>query len=352
LRKGSSAIARTITAEAGKGRAERGQEKQKGSEPFFLVRIEKPDFSSGKRALTPFASYVGRFAPSPTGPLHAGSLLAAVASYLHARQAGGEWLVRIEDIDPPREVRGAADGILKTLEALDLRWDRAALYQSRRLDAYAEAVHELVRRGLAYACGCSRSALRAYAERHDGAQGYPGTCRRLALPLEASAVRMRVDEPWQGFEDSLQGWYSPPPIAGVADYVIRRRDGLPAYHLAVVLDDAFQGVTTVVRGHDLLECVPPQHHLQRTLGLRQPAHYHVPVLTADTGQKLSKQTGAAPIDAARASQAAAAALQRLRAPPPRELDGAPPRELWEWAIAHWRIDALRGVCAVAVDPGE
>jgi len=292
--------------------------------------------------------YVGRFAPSPTGPLHAGSLLTAVASFLHARQAGGEWLVRIEDIDPPREAPGAADEILRALEAFDLTWDRPVLYQSRRLDVYADAVRRLVDQGAAFACRCSRSALRAYAADRGVPVGYPGTCRELALGAEDAAIRMRVDPPWSGFDDALQGRYEPPRTAGFPDYVIRRRDGLPAYHLAVVIDDAFQGVTTIVRGYDLLECVPAQQHLQTALGLPRPRYYHVPVLTGPTGQKLSKQTGARAVDARNPSREAFAALERLGAAPPAELEGAPPAELWEWAITHWRIERLRGIATIPV----
>jgi len=291
-------------------------------------------------------SYVGRFAPSPTGPLHAGSLLTAVASFLHARQAGGEWLVRIEDIDPPREVPGAADEILRTLEAFDLHWDRSVLRQSTRVDAYAAACRDLVEQGLAFRCRCSRSRLRAFADAHEGPVGYPGTCRALRVSDDDSAVRMRVDEPWAPFDDGLQGRFEPQPVPGFGDYVIWRRDGLPAYHLAVVLDDAHQGVTTIVRGRDLLDCVPAQRHLQRALGVPEPVYLHVPVLTGPTGQKLSKQTGARPVDARDRSRACVATLRRLGAEPPRELEGAKPEELWDWAIAHWRIETLRGIAEV------
>lgn len=291
-------------------------------------------------------SYVGRFAPSPTGPLHAGSLLTAVASFLHARQAGGEWLVRIEDIDPLREMPGAADDILRTLEAYDLHWDRSVLRQSTRLDAYAAACHRLVEQGLAFRCRCSRSQLRALAEGHDGPVGYPGTCRSLGLSDEDSAIRMRVDGPWPPFDDGLQGRFEPRPVPGFGDYVIWRRDGLPAYHLAVVIDDAYQGITTIVRGRDLLDCVPAQRHLQRALGVPEPAYLHLPILIGPTGQKLSKQTGARPVDAHEPSRASIETLRRLGAEPPRELYGARPAELWDWAIAHWRIEALRGIAEI------
>ena len=297
-------------------------------------------------------SYVGRFAPSPTGPLHAGSVLAAVASFLHARQASGEWLVRIEDIDPPREVPGAADEILRTLESFDLYWDRSVLRQSQRYGTYADACRRLTELGLAYRCRCSRSELREFAARHGGSAGYPGTCRSLGLAGDDLAVRMRVEGHWPPFEDGLQGRVVPPAGFGYRDYVIWRRDRLPAYHLAVVVDDAEQGVTTIVRGSDLLECVPAQRHLQQALGLSAPRYFHIPVLTAPTGQKLSKQTGARPVDWRAPETAALQTLRRLGAEPPRELHGARPAELWTWAISHWRIDALRGIAALPEGEGS
>lgn len=298
-------------------------------------------------------TYVGRFAPSPTGPLHAGSLLTAVASYLHARQAGGEWLVRIEDIDPPREAPGAADEILRALVALELDWDRSVLYQSTRRDAYQHAVERLLESGWAFPCACSRSTLRAHAASHGAHAGYPGICRgRNARERTGrDAIRVRVDGGWAPLDDGLQGRIEPEPPPGFADYVVWRRDGLPAYHLAVVVDDAFQGVTDIVRGNDLLGCVPPQRHLQRALGLPHPAYYHVPVVTAPDGQKLSKQTGAAAVGLRNRSRTAEAVLRRLGAAPPPELTGARPRDLWDWAKAHWGLERLRRLRALAAEPG-
>jgi glutamyl-Q tRNA(Asp) synthetase len=294
-------------------------------------------------------SYVGRFAPSPTGPLHIGSLATAVASYLHARQAQGSWLVRIEDIDPPREVAGAAADILRTLEAFALDWDGPVVYQSRRRELYEAAAQRLLRDGLAFLCSCTRGELRAD---HDGAAGpYPGTCRRRAAHARATAVRVRVDDGGaETFVDGLQGPIVTALARTTGDYVVRRRDGLPAYHLAVVIDDAAQGVTAVVRGVDLLDSTAVHLHLQRTLGVGAPEYFHVPVVLAADGQKLSKQTGAtpiggddpAPIAGDRAASVAARVLGLLGAPPPRELLGAAPRELWSWALASWRIDCLRG----------
>jgi glutamyl-Q tRNA(Asp) synthetase len=289
-------------------------------------------------------SYVGRFAPSPTGPLHAGSLVTAVASYLHAKQAGGEWLLRIEDIDPPRQVAGSATLIPATLEALGLHWDRTVLYQSRHLGLYRALTARLLDSGLAFRCSCSRSELTEYAARNPGRPAYPGTCRFGAARSGPTAVRLRVDGGGgkAASVDALQGPIEPAWLRAQGDYVIERRDGLPAYHLAVVVDDALQGVTTIVRGRDLLEAAAVQQHLQQTLRLPTPAYFHVPVLTDASGVKLSKQTGAPRVDLTDPSRVAADILERLGAPPPRELRGAPPPELWAWALDHWRIEDLAG----------
>lgn len=297
-------------------------------------------------------SYVGRFAPSPTGPLHAGSVLAAVASYLHARQAGGEWLLRIEDIDPPREVPGAAASIQAALERLGLLWDRRVLYQSAHLELYRAIAARLLAEGLAFRCTCSRSELQAYAAAHPGSPAYPGTCTRRSVEArEEAAVRVRVDGiPPNLPRDALQGPIERAWLESQGDYVIVRRDGLPAYHLAVVVDDALQGVTAVVRGSDLLESTAVHCHLQRTLRLPTPAYWHVPILTSEGGVKLSKQTGAPAVDLTAPGEVAFEALERLGAAPPAELRGAPPTDLWEWAIEHWRIEALGGVPSIAVAP--
>jgi glutamyl-Q tRNA(Asp) synthetase len=284
-------------------------------------------------------SYVGRFAPSPTGPLHLGSLLAAVASFLHARQARGSWLVRIEDIDPPREMPGAATQILRTLEAFGLHWDGEVVYQSARLAAYEAVVASLLRDGMAFRCSCTRGELR---DAEGGSPRYPGTCREKTRHERATAVRVRVDGPGEVFTDGLQGPVTASLAATTGDYVVWRRDGLPAYHLAVVTDDASQGVTTVVRGVDLLDSTPAHRHLQRTLGLPSPEYFHLPVVVDAAGHKLSKQTGAAPLSTRGAAATAATVLGLLGAAVPRELAGAPPRELWDWATRSWAIETLRG----------
>ena len=289
-------------------------------------------------------TYVGRFAPSPTGPLHLGSLLTAVASFLHAKQAGGAWLVRIEDIDPPRELPGAAADILSTLEAFELPWDRAVLYQSRRHEAYAAAAARLLDAGLAFRCSCTRADVRAATPSNSAR--YPGTCRGRDTHDRATAIRVRVDPGRERFADGLQGPVELELDATTGDYVIWRRDGLPAYHLAVVVDDAHQGVTTIVRGVDLLESTAAHLHLQRALGLPTPAYWHTPVVVDAAGQKLSKQTGAVAVTRDRPSETAARVLDLLGAKPPVDLRGARPGVLWSWAIERWRIDSLRGVRAV------
>jgi glutamyl-Q tRNA(Asp) synthetase len=244
-------------------------------------------------------AYRGRFAPSPTGPLHAGSLVAALASWLDARAAGGTWLVRIEDLDPPREVPGAARQILETLARFGMESDEAVLLQSRRGDFYEAAFARLQDAGRVYACGCSRSDIeRAIATRPGWPAGiYPGTCasgRRNARPLQA--WRIRVPDEVIGFVDRAVGRYGQQLAREVGDFVVRRADGLWAYQLAVVVDDAAQRISDIVRGADLLDNTPRQIFLQRTLGLTTLRYLHVPVVLNAAGEKLSKQTGAIALD--------------------------------------------------------
>jgi glutamyl-Q tRNA(Asp) synthetase len=290
-------------------------------------------------------AYVGRFAPSPTGPLHLGSLVAAAASYLHARQAAGRWLVRIEDIDPPREVPGAADSILRTLEAFGLAWDGPVLRQSSRLVAYREAASRLLASGHAFQCRCSRSDLRATA-REGGALRYPGTCRERRLPPADTAVRARVEpNTIVRFADGLQGERAADLAATIGDYVIERRDGLPAYHLAVVMDDALQGVTTVVRGIDLLHSTFVHIHLQGLIGAPTPRYCHLPVVVDERGQKLSKQSGAAAVEAPTPGLLRQI-LRLLGLDAPTELTAAKPQEVWRWTLEHWSIERWRGQTAL------
>jgi glutamyl-Q tRNA(Asp) synthetase len=309
--------------------------------------------SSGRPAAPAADAYRGRFAPSPTGPLHFGSLLAAAGSWLDARAAGGRWLLRIEDIDPPREPPGAADEILRTLEAFELHWDEAVLYQSRRREAFDNALQTLVAAGWVYPCGCSRKDIAAAntALGRPGARTYPGTCRSpRPAPRRSRVLRVRTSAELSGMRDRLQGEFHQQLELEVGDFVVRRREGYIAYQLAVVVDDAAQGVTDVVRGVDLLDSTPRQLWLQRLLGLPAPRYMHLPVVSAPGGQKLSKQTGASALDPRRAGMLAWHVLQCLEQRPPAELKGAPPGELWAWGAANWRPQQLAGSRSIPLPP--
>ncbi len=293
-------------------------------------------------------TYIGRFAPSPTGPLHQGSLVAAVASFLDARAVGGRWLVRMEDLDRPRCEPGAAATILRQLEAYGLHWDGAVLHQSQRDDAYAAALAELKALGAVYPCACSRSQLAQAPRNHEGDIIYPGTCRAGLPPgAAARAWRVRLPDVSTRFRDRIQGGLQQNLAHEVGDFIVRRADGLFAYQLAVVVDDAFQGITHVVRGADLLWNTPRQIYLQRLLGLPLPAYAHVPLVTNAAGQKLSKQTLAPALPASGRGAMLAQALAALGHPPPVELEGAEPAELLAWASEHWRIENVPTRPAVA-----
>jgi glutamyl-Q tRNA(Asp) synthetase len=245
------------------------------------------------------SEYVGRFAPSPTGPLHFGSLVAALASYMEARAVKGRWLLRMEDLDRPREQSGAADQILRALERLGFEWDGPVVRQSARAERYCAVLADLARRGFTYPCGCTRKELEDSVLAIDGARVYPGTCRHgLAPGKHARAVRLRTHAAPIAFRDRIQGEIEQRVEREVGDFVVRRADGTVAYQLAVVVDDLDQGVTDVVRGADLLDSTARQIHLQRILGAPQPRYAHVPVAVNAAGEKLSKQTGAAPLDLA------------------------------------------------------
>ena len=289
----------------------------------------------------------GRFAPSPTGPLHFGSLVAAVGSYLDARHRGGRWLVRMEDLDPPREQPGAAARILRTLERFGLEWDGEVIYQSRRLEHYEAAIERLRRDGIVYYCTCSRKTLRQAQK--DGVNGtpYPGTCRDQTGFTADAALRLRTDAVEIGFTDACQGYYAQRLGREVGDFVIKRRDGYHAYQLAVVVDDAEQGITEVVRGSDLLDSTPRQIHLQRCLGLDTPAYLHLPVAVNAAGHKLGKQTGAAAVDEKDPAATLLAVLRFLGQAPPAPLSTASPDEILQWARAHWsrqRIPRVKALC--------
>lgn len=288
--------------------------------------------------------YRGRFAPSPTGPLHIGSLIAAMASYLDARSRGGQWLVRMEDLDPPREMPGAADSILHTLDRFGFEWDGPVWYQSRRSEVYQAELERLLADGLAFHCSCSRQEILQAAR--FGVEGpvYPGTCRQGLPPGKTPrAVRLRVADVEIGLEDRLQGRICQNLGRELGDFVIRRADGLFAYQLAVVIDDAAQGITDVVRGSDLLGSTPRQCWLQTQLGLPRPSYMHVPVAVNAAGEKLSKQTRAPGLEDADPVEMLWRAAAFLELSPPERLRTASLSSFWDWAMHHWQVDRLRGI---------
>lgn len=282
--------------------------------------------------------YVGRFAPTPSGHLHFGSLLAALASYLDARHHSGRWLLRIEDLDQPRNVPGATEHILKTLEAYGLDWDGDILHQSRNLERYGHVLQTLLERGEAYYCDCSRKLI---AE-HGGL--YPGHCRGRGLPAAADhAIRIRVPNECIQFYDRLQGTFSQHLARDTGDFVVRRRDGIVAYQLAVVVDDIDQHITDIVRGADLLDSTPRQLWLYRLLDAAAPRYLHIPLIMRRQGEKLSKRLASAPIEAQYAPATLFRALTTLAQQPPPALRNAPVRELLSWAVAHWQPQRLPAV---------
>jgi glutamyl-Q tRNA(Asp) synthetase len=274
--------------------------------------------------------YRGRFAPSPTGPLHFGSLITAAGSWLDARAHAGSWLLRMEDIDLPRNVPGAAEQILRTLESCGLCWDGPVEYQSRRTPLYDAALRRLRDQGDAFGCCCSRKEA--------GEGVYSGACRAgLPAGREARAWRVRVPAATVGFDDRRAGPFAQDLAGAVGDFVVRRADGLFAYQLAVVVDDEDQRITDVVRGEDLLDSTPRQILLQRLLGYATPRYLHLPLALNESGEKLSKQTRAP----AAGKESLPRALRFLGLPLPLELEAAPPPELLHWAVNAWRASRLR-----------
>jgi len=254
------------------------------------------------------SSYVGRFAPSPTGSLHLGSLVAALGSWLDARHHGGRWLVRMEDLDTPRVIPGCADTILRTLEAFSLTWDGEVVSQSRRLEHYQAASAELRARGFTFQCSCSRRLRMENEER-----GYPGTCRDKPPTSGATATRFRIDDAIVTLDDRFQGRCEL-PVRAMGDVVIQRRDGIFAYQLAVVVDDAWQGITDIVRGADLLSSTAWQVCIQRGLNVISPRYAHLPLVVEPDGSKLAKSRRSVALDPARASSQLVAALRLLGQP--------------------------------------
>jgi glutamyl-Q tRNA(Asp) synthetase len=283
--------------------------------------------------------YIGRFAPSPTGPLHFGSLYTALASYLDARARQGLWLLRIDDIDTSRNVSGAVDTILVALEAYGLQWDGTVYYESRHLADYEQVLSELQRSGFLYPCTCSRKMLAELPGRHDV---YPGICRsRTIFPTDRPyALRVKSDGRDIRFEDRLQGGICQNLAADHGDFILKRKEGIISYQLACVIDDHLQGVTQVVRGFDLIDSTPKQIYLQQLLGLPTPSYLHVPIIIDSYGHKLSKQTLAEAVTMQNTSVVMFELLELLKQKPPVGLREASCSEMLEWAVQNWNPESL------------
>lgn len=287
------------------------------------------------------SAYRGRFAPSPTGPLHFGSLVAAVGSYLEARSRHGEWFVRIENLDPLREISAASGEILSMLDALGMEWDGEVVYQNQRHKLYKEALATLERQDLIYTCTCSRKEIADSTIMGIDGPIYPGTCRGRSLHKgRAGARRLRTDNKPVEFNDALQGRFRQRLESTIGDFVLQRADGVFAYQLAVVVDDAEQGVTHVVRGEDLLGSTPRQIYLQQLLGYAIPSYLHLPIVVNALGEKLSKQTGAAQIDASDPVLQLITAVRFLGQRPPAELINEDIASFWKWATENWKQEMI------------
>ncbi|HEC28246.1 MAG TPA: tRNA glutamyl-Q(34) synthetase GluQRS [Gammaproteobacteria bacterium] len=284
-------------------------------------------------------SVIGRFAPSPTGPLHAGSLVTAVASYLNAKSQQGKWLLRIEDLDPPREVPGATDAIISVLDQFGFEWDDEILYQGKRTDIYMQTLAQLDKENYLYSCACSRADIHASGIQTPYGVRYSGTCRNgLPEGKTGRSIRLKTPDHDYSIDDLIQGYYAQNLQNDVGDFILRRADNYIAYHLATVVDDAIQHVTEIVRGSDLLESTPRQIYLQELLSFTPPQYTHIPVIVNASGEKLSKQTGAAPVNTEKACQSLHRSLQYLGQDPPRSLAHASIGEIWAWAIGNWNLN--------------
>jgi len=291
--------------------------------------------------------YRGRFAPSPTGPLHFGSLISALASFLQAKSHEGIWLLRVEDLDPPREQPGSIDNIMRMLEQHQLFWDESVVYQSQRFDLYQNYLEKLQQQNRVYVCGCSRKTIQEQQQRL-GINVYPGTCRESGFSATDSyhnqhaqyALRLHTPAHTICFDDNIQGHFSQQLAQQVGDFILRRADGWFAYQLAVVVDDAEQDITQIVRGSDLLDNTPRQILLQRLLQLPQPDYAHVPIATNINGEKLSKQNNAPAIDGTHAVLNLIKALEFLGQNPPaaRYFDSA--EDVIAWALRHWQLQRV------------
>ncbi len=285
-------------------------------------------------------AYRGRFAPSPSGPLHFGSLLAATASYLQARQQQGEWWLRIEDIDPPREITGASQRIIDTLTLYGFEWDNLS-YQSERLGLYQRYLEKLQQSSLTYPCGCSRKGIIQFNQQQSKPAGlYPGTCRQGLNGKPARAIRIKVTEPEQTLHDAIQGTQTNDLSQISGDFIIKRADGLFSYQLAVAVDDSTQEMTQIVRGYDLHESSFCQQYIQKSLGLHSPDYAHIPVAVAPDGIKLSKQSAAQDIATESPQQILWLALDVLGQQPPVNLKKQNLKQLWQWGFTNWNLNKV------------
>ena len=277
------------------------------------------------------ANYIGRFAPSPSGPLHFGSLIAAVGSYLQAKSQQGKWLLRIEDIDTPRVQAGADSAIMRTLEAFGLHWDDAVIYQSQRLARYEQVFNDLQQRHLLYGCQCTRREISL------AGGSYPGTCADLNLSKAPLAWRLKAAGVSTAFTDLIFASQQIDSTLAQEDYIVKRRDGLFSYQLVVVIDDLDQQITEVIRGADLLSMTPRQQHLFTLLGQPAPYYGHLPLAVSSPGQKLSKQNHASALAQWPLQHSLAAALALLGHPVPQALSAAPVTDILAWAVQHWQL---------------
>ncbi len=280
--------------------------------------------------------YKGRFAPSPTGAVHFGTLLAAVGSYLQAKKNNGEWIIRMEDVDLTRKVSGADTDILHTLEAFGFEWQGEILYQSTQNEYYENASQQLIEQSLVFPCLCTRKQL---AE--NGSDIYPGNCRQRQLPEKNDhALRVIASDINITFNDAIMGKRSQHMAQQCGDFIIKRRDGLFAYQLAVVVDDAIQGISEIVRGADLLDSTPRQIYLQQLLGYATPAHCHLPLAIDANGNKISKSEGAAKVDIKNKEKLLCKTLEFLAQKPPVDLANDSINDIWQWAINNWNINTV------------
>jgi len=285
-------------------------------------------------------NYVGRFAPSPTGPLHFGSLVAAMSSYLEAKSNHGKWLLRIEDLDPPREIAGSADQIITDLESFGFEWDDDIVYQSTHNDLYQDVINTLLEKDLAFYCECSRKELSQQAS-HSNEIIYPGNCSHKHLaPNKGLAIRLKVPNETIRFIDEIKGPQSQQLKEKVGDFVIKRKDGLFAYQLAVVIDDAEQNITHIMRGEDLLDSTPRQIQIQRYLSLATPQYAHTPLVMGSDNKKFSKSSpGSKPLDIS--LQTLLDSWHFLKQSKVNTHDFDSTESFWSWVIKNWDIERLR-----------